>query len=453
MLRMIVIDDEQLIRNGLTTYLDWEALGIEISAVCANGQEGLEAIRAFAPEIVLADISMPVMDGVTLLKESRKEGFAGQFIFISSYSEFRYAQEAVKYGAFEYLLKPLEAPVLEDCVRRCVSHIHSLPAPAHPQWDWALANVFFKEALMGAAHAEASLQAMLDRQELFYKSPSLAIGVWNEPPASQAAARQKLFAFLPPHCAASLLSDEGDAQALLRDFPEASWHIRPCGAKLHTHICQTLLSLWLARRGETDGALPLSPDAWQNELAALAEKALASGASLAACRELCREALDGLFSQVSRISFVGAGRRQALSLPLQHTENATNVYDLFEGVRAAGLRLLEGLHADGAVSPYTRKALAIIESQYGQSLSLGSIARSLGVSKSHLSATFKADMGCTFSDYLFEYRMKVAKALLEEGRYKIYEIGEKVGYPDMAQFSKRFKQYYSISPRDMQKIL
>lgn len=224
---------------------------------------------------------MPVMDGVTLLKESRKEGFAGQFIFISSYSEFRYAQEAVKYGAFEYLLKPLEAPVLEDCVRRCVSHIHSLPAPAHPQWDWALANVFFKEALMGAAHAEASLQAMLDRQELFYKSPSLAIGVWNEPPASQAAARQKLFAFLPPHCAASLLSDEGDAQALLRDFPEASWHIRPCGAKLHTHICQTLLSLWLAQRGETDGALPFKPRR-------LAKRAGGSGGKGARLRRVAR---------------------------------------------------------------------------------------------------------------------------------------------------------------------
>lgn len=449
-MRMIVIDDEQLIRNGLTTYLDWKALGIEISAVCANGQEGLEAIRTFAPEIVLADISMPVMDGVTLLKESRKEGFGGQFIFISSYSEFRYAQEAVKYGAFEYLLKPLEAIVLEDCVKRCVSHINSRPAPVRAQWDWALANVFFKEALLGAAHAEASLQAMLERQALLYKTPSLAIGVWSDPPAAQAT-RQKLFAFLPPHCAACLLSDEDEAQRLLCDFPEASWHIRPCGASLHAHTCQTLLSLWTAKRAKVPGdALPLSPAAWQNELAAVAETALASNATLAACRELCREALDGLFSQVSRIGFGGAGYRQVTSL---HIEEATNVYDLLESALAAGLRLLEGLHADGAVSPYTRKALAIIESQYGQSLSLGSIARSLGVSKSHLSATFKADMGCTFSDYLFEYRMKIAKALLEEGRYKIYEIGEKVGYPDMAQFSKRFKQYYAISPRDMQKIL
>lgn len=173
MLRMIVIDDEQLIRNGLTTYLDWEALGIEISAVCANGQEGLEAIRAFAPEIVLADISMPVMDGVTLLKESRKEGFAGQFIFISSYSEFRYAQEAVKYGAFEYLLKPLEAPVLEDCVRRCVSHIHSLPAPAHPQWDWALANVFFKEALMEPPMPKPPCKPCWTGRSSFTKAPAL----------------------------------------------------------------------------------------------------------------------------------------------------------------------------------------------------------------------------------------------------------------------------------------
>lgn len=80
-------------------------------------------------------------------------------------------------------------------------------------------------------------------------------------------------------------------------------------------------------------------------------------------------------------------------------------------------------------------------------------ARCLGISKSHLSATFKADMGCTFSDYLYACRMKAAKELLEMGQHKIYEIAEKVGYPDIAQFSKRFKQYYGISPRDMQKRL
>ena len=107
---------------------------------------------------------------------------------------------------------------------------------------------------------------------------------------------------------------------------------------------------------------------------------------------------------------------------------------------------------DANLAPYTRKALHLIETKYDKNISLTSVADALGISASHLSATFKADMGCTFSDYLFQFRMQIARDLLISDQHKIYEIGEKVGYPDMAQFSKRFKQYYGISPRDMQKI-
>lgn len=452
MLKMIIIDDEPLIRNGLTGYLDWASLGIEIEAVLKNGQEGLEAIRASTPEIVLTDIAMPVMDGVSLLRECRREGFQSQFIFISSYSEFTYAQEAVKYGAFDYLLKPLEASALESCIRRCIAHIQSVSSSPAPQCDWALANELFQGALMGLSHAEASLRNLLIRQKYWDRQALFAVGLWESSPLPEKPSFPGLFCPLPPQCAACLLFDESEARQLSEVFPEALWQTAPYQTGLHALLCQTLLSIWLAKHEGTEGSdIPISPAAWRQEITALARKAQSAAEDLSSCAALCRQALEGLWQRLKRIESVNEKEQEIFEAALRHSP--TQTFDLFEHTLNAGLGLLASLRLAGSLAPYTRKAVAIIETQYDQSLSLGSVARRLGISKSHLSATFKADMGCSFSDYLFQYRMRVAKALLEENHYKVYEIGEKVGYPDVAQFSKRFKQYYAVSPRDMHKRL
>lgn len=108
------------------------------------------------------------------------------------------------------------------------------------------------------------------------------------------------------------------------------------------------------------------------------------------------------------------------------------------------------MRRDWGQSPYTRKVLAIIQSRYGESLSLKIVARELHVSSSYLSSVFKADTGRPFSDYLFWYRMNIACDLVRQGNLRIYEIGEKVGYPDVTQFSKCFKKHFGYSPKQLQ---
>lgn len=450
MLKMIIIDDERLIRNGLTDYLDWAALDIDIKAVCANGAEGLEAIHTHRPDIVLTDIAMPVMDGVELLKKARGEGFSGQFIFISSYSEFRYAQEAVKYGAFDYLLKPLEASVLEDSIRRCIEGIRTNPNTADSPWDPELARDLLHGSLLGLPRTEEPLWNLIRRSDTPYPQPALAVGIWTEDavlPASLPGT--PVYCALPPRCMAVILPDMSALNALEAMDDSVRWQSQPCSTELHLLLCRVLLSMWLRLPiEETNENTALTPAAWCAELRKQAQKALESSATLAACQRLCRDALEELRRQIERItpSAVKPAERAPVAEPVQ-------AYDLFEQTLQTGLSWLTALGAADSLGPYALKVVAIIESQYGQSLSLGSVAHSMGISKSHLSATFKASMGCTFSDYLFEYRMKMARELLEKGQYKIYEIAEKVGYPDMAQFSKRFKQYYGLSPRDMQRRL
>ena len=128
--RVLIIDDERLIREGLKSYIDWSALNAEVVAICADGREGVQAIETHHPHIVLTDVSMPNMDGIALLKYVREKHIACEFILISSYSEFRYAQEALKLGAFDYILKPIEPDALYACVKRCVEKVEKTPAPS-----------------------------------------------------------------------------------------------------------------------------------------------------------------------------------------------------------------------------------------------------------------------------------------------------------------------------------
>lgn len=453
MLKMIVIDDERLIRNGLADYLDWTTMGIEIAAICANGAEGLEAIHAHAPDIVLTDIAMPIMDGVELLKRSRSEGFGGQFIFISSYSEFRYAQEAVKYNAFDYLLKPLEASALEESVRRCIDAIHASVSPEKPEYDLRLAHDLLREALLGIPHAQEALLDRLRRVDPPVFSPLLAVGIiFNDTAFSQAAEPVFLFCSLSPQCIAALLPSEAVFASLQAAHPNVRWQMQPCTESMHLTLCRSLLSLWLeAHPAPPANSSPLSADAWLCSLRESAIAAIQESMSLSACRKLLQKALDTLRRQVERIGSVGAA--EAVEGVLQNQSDAEHVYALFDWALTTGLHLLSIVSAPDSLAPYTRKAVAMIESQPGEALSLGVVAAKLGISKSHLSATFKADMGCSFSDYIFAFRMKLAKELLQQEQYKIYEIAEKVGYSDLAQFSKRFKQYYGVSPREMQKRL
>ena len=90
-----------------------------------------------------------------------------------------------------------------------------------------------------------------------------------------------------------------------------------------------------------------------------------------------------------------------------------------------------------------------MRSRYGESLSLKSVARELHVSPSYLSSVFKADTGYPFSEYLFRYRMNMAYSLVRQGSLRVYEIGERVGYPDVAQFSKGFKKMFGYSPKQL----
>ena len=106
MFRVMIVDDEPLVRAGLRGSVDWAALGMAVTDEAANGREALERLRAAdPPQVVLLDMEMPQMDGLRFLREVRDQQLPVQVIAVSNHEEYRYVRGALKLGAFDYLPK------------------------------------------------------------------------------------------------------------------------------------------------------------------------------------------------------------------------------------------------------------------------------------------------------------------------------------------------------------
>lgn len=117
MITAIVVEDENKIREGFLRILNWEEFDIEIVGTARNGLEGLNLIKNLEPDIAFVDLNMPVMDGMELLEKTFSK-YETKSIIISGYSDFTYAQEALRYNVFDYLLKPVDKDELISVINR-----------------------------------------------------------------------------------------------------------------------------------------------------------------------------------------------------------------------------------------------------------------------------------------------------------------------------------------------
>lgn len=135
MFKVLLVDDEPLIRRGLKEKLDWNSLGFEIAGEASNGLQALELVKKINPDIILTDMKMPVMDGIKLLQAIKAADSRIKVIVISAYSSFQYTQTAVKCGAFDYILKPIDSDELTEVLARARLAIESeisSSSPEHP---------------------------------------------------------------------------------------------------------------------------------------------------------------------------------------------------------------------------------------------------------------------------------------------------------------------------------
>lgn len=172
MYKAIIADDENKTCQLIQMLGKWEQFGIEIVAVCTDGEEAFQAIRKHTPDIVITDIRMPIYDGLQLIEKTKDSGLDTAFIIISGYRHFEYAQNALRFGIVDYLLKPIDQKQLNEVLdktcrqldRKAQSEKLNAQAREIVQNEYRRKQVqFLKDVLDGKLEGKA---ALLDTEEM-----------------------------------------------------------------------------------------------------------------------------------------------------------------------------------------------------------------------------------------------------------------------------------------------
>ena len=121
MYKVLLVDDERMILEGISSVVDWQRSGTELVGTARNGLEAYERIAEKQPDIVISDISMPGLDGIGLVAKTYEQFPEVRFIMLSGYKDFEYAQRAMQYGVKHYLVKPCNEQQIEAAIAELLS--------------------------------------------------------------------------------------------------------------------------------------------------------------------------------------------------------------------------------------------------------------------------------------------------------------------------------------------
>ncbi len=132
MWKVLIVEDEELIRKGIVLTVDWPALDCVVVGEAANGEEGLAAVEKYGPSLIVTDLKMPGMDGIEMLTRLRARGCTAAVIILTAHDSFEYARSALRLGAVDFLLKPFHDGELEASITALKARLEAGREPPPP---------------------------------------------------------------------------------------------------------------------------------------------------------------------------------------------------------------------------------------------------------------------------------------------------------------------------------
>lgn len=154
MYKVIIIDDEPVIVQGLTRSIRWEKYRCEVVGTASSGEEGLILFEQVHPDIVFSDIRMPHMDGLSMIASLKSQYPDTEISILTGFQDFEYARQAIRLGVTRFLVKPSKMDELQEAVETMVQNLQTKGIPAGNKEAEATENVKKKVAHAGTAHSE-----------------------------------------------------------------------------------------------------------------------------------------------------------------------------------------------------------------------------------------------------------------------------------------------------------
>lgn len=394
--KVLIADDEAIIREGIRGSVPWERLGLEVAGEAEDGEEALELAVAREVHILLVDLSMPIMNGLTLIGHIRAQLPGCKIIIITGHDEFAYAHEAIKLEVDDYILKPVNPAGLAEVLERVVKKLEEttvneellVMASKQIEKNFSLLRERFCLEWMKGELSEEEINVQLAFLRMPEAAPDM-LGVIRWPEQSNGKA------FL----------SEKDRQLLLfaiENIVEEFLQNLTC-VHFRDEVGLIVLLIW----GSTD-----------EHIFERIESAVAS------------------YLKIAVVASYLPNREGKAAIPLLYAEAKASV------------------NRESRLSPFVRRTKEIIAERYNdQTLSLESVANELKVSTVYLSRLFKQETSTSFIGLLTQTRMKQAIRLLAETDLTIQEVAERTGYESQHYFSTSFKKLVGLPPNQYRKQL
>lgn len=447
MYNILIADDEPLAQIGIKSMLQRYFAGeVQDIQIAANGKEALEMIREQNTDIVIADIKMPVMNGLQLLQESRRQfGDLPVFIMLTAYEDFEMARQALKENAIDYIVKiELNRSALEQALTRAYKAVDAIRKSRR---GGDIPPASSKQSFQQKFFTRLFFRQMTSRDDVRNRARALGITLDYD---------RYIVAFgeiLPPAAltAGKSSGKAGTESAGISGTPASqSSPVRREISDEYLTLYTSCINMTLEIIRRTVYATSVSIDI--NHLAILfsftsARSVADTLTEIESALTTAHEMIHNYFS--ASLNFgIGNTVTDYMSIPdsFEEAQKACAHADASQPVLRYS-RLAES-NRNAGKDKLIKDAQEYIENHISEKLTLTSTAEQFGLSPSYFSVLFKQQTGVGFSDYVTNIRIEKAKQMLLSGDARVFEVADALGFESAYYFSKVFKKVVGCSPRE-----
>ncbi|MFW5783630.1 MAG: response regulator transcription factor [Spirochaetota bacterium] len=492
MYTLIVADDERLIREGMSTLIDWASLGVEVVGTAEDGPATLELLTALDADICIVDIGMPGLSGLEVISAAAERGLETRFIILTGYREFEYVRAALKYSVADYLLKPVDEKELLETTSRIIGSIRESRRVRSSDPRALRAGLYARLCTSGGGDASGSVEAIAELREHGFEQPKYQL-VRVFLPRSESSAFD---AWLADNDYGVLVDDTNGMTVLLSRFFFRR-RDRDAANRIFGEFCSERGLPLDAVCGESAERLERLP-AMYAELERLgATRYFAEAPGTAFSGDICsgdessepaadfatltlritdgvevgeydhlRERIAEHLAACCTSEYEAKGKLTRLAVACldtlgRHHQNVTvsdrGRADLVASIQSstrlaeaakllvAWLRERFPAHVFTGPNVLYRRMCHIAEKDYCENITLKDVARILNYSSAYLGKLFKAEAGVSFGRFVDRLRIERAKELLRDGK-RVYVVAEEVGYRHVDYFHAKFRKHMGQSP-------
>lgn len=467
MYRVMIVDDEQWALIGIRKFIQRGSDQFEVIYETTNPIDALEAICERQPDLVFTDIRMPEISGIDLIEKVRQRGVQTEFVIISGFSEFSYAQQALRAGALDYLLKPLDIPNAPDILGKIKQQLDArqkiddltiygrlnaeqdslsllqsrFDGPLMPCWQ--AATVIFDRSVQPVMTLPLGKDAQMLPLQL---GPRKVIYLINSQ-TSQHSAIQQAVSDMPGivSCGLSPASIGNEPLAHLMRLCEVAVYdtfIHPEKQVFTFHAAQPsrVLDVWQQISRELRSC---QADQLTKLLSGLPEYFCSHDLTVndaLSLWNLIAENIHDHLPDTDALSDVTPLRLRTL------VEKFGTMKSMCQYLTAQLIQ--QEQPRDGSANQHFRKLLRFAEAHYMDSLNLQELCDSFYINVSYCCELFRKETKQTFTQYITRLRMEHARELLTTTTLPLKEICERIGYNDYFYFDKVFKKNVGCTPSE-----